>query len=105
MSKFCTGLRLLRGGCLLARHVFPEKPLSGKVAGLILALFPVTIFKNGLRIVTISWFSVHPNQHFLTVLLHKDGGIPLSFLVFSVLAFLVMWLSQSDNSAWKGDAG
>ena len=79
--------------------------VAGKVAGLILAVFPVTIFKNGLRMVTISWLSVRPNLHLLTVLLHKYGGIPFSFLVFSVLAFLVMWLSQSENSAWKGHAG
>ena len=84
----------------MARHVFPERPLSGKVAGLILAVFPVTIFKNGLRMVTISWFSAHANLHFLTVLLHKYGGVPFSFL-----AFLVMSLNQSDNSAWKGHAG
>jgi len=38
-------------------------------------------------------------------MLHKYGGVPFSFLVFSVLAFLVMSLSQSDNSAWKGHAG
>jgi hypothetical protein len=55
--------------------------------------------------VTISWFSVRPNLHFLAVLVHKYGGIPFSFLVFSVLASLVMWLNQSDNSAWKGHTG
>ena len=82
MSKFCAGWRLLRGGCLLARHVFSEEPLSGKVAGLILAVFPVTIFKNGLRIVTISWFSAHPNLHFLIVLLHKYGGVSPLILGF-----------------------
>jgi hypothetical protein len=68
-----------------------------KVAGLIPALSSVTIFKNGLRMVTVSWFSGHPNLHFLTGLLHKYGGIPFSFLVFSGPAFLVMWLSQSYN--------
>jgi hypothetical protein len=45
--------------------------VAGKIAGLILAVFPVTIFKNCLTIVTISWFAVRPNLHFLTVLLHQ----------------------------------
>ena len=56
--------------------------VAGKVAGLILAVFPVTIFKNGLTIVTISWFSVRPNLHFLNVLLHQQGGIPFSSWFF-----------------------
>jgi len=56
--------------------------VAGKVAGLILAVLPVTIFKDGLTMVTISWFSVRPNLHFLTVLLHQQGGIPFSFWFF-----------------------
>jgi hypothetical protein len=52
--------------------------VAGKVASLILAVFPVTIFKNGLTMVTISRFSDRPNLHFLTVLLHKHVGIPSS---------------------------
>jgi hypothetical protein len=53
----------------------------------------------------MSWFSVHLNLHFLIVLLHKYGGITFSFLVVSVLTFLVMWLTRSDNGAWKGHTG
>lgn len=52
--------------------------------------------------ITLAWAVL---ISYLTVLLHKYGGIHFSFLVFSVLAFLVMGLSQSDNSAWKGHAG
>ncbi len=59
-------------------NIQPQFPASaaGKIAGLILAVFPVTIFKNGLTMVTISWFLDRPNLHFLAVLLHKYGGIP-----------------------------
>jgi hypothetical protein len=56
--------------------------VAGKVVGLILAVFPVTIFKNGLTMVTISWLSVRPNLHFLSVLLHQHGGIPFSSWFF-----------------------
>ena len=61
-------------------NIQPQFPASvaGKVAGLILAVFPVAIFKNGLTMVTISWFSDRPNLHFLTVLLRKCVGIPSS---------------------------
>jgi len=52
--------------------------VAGRIAGLILAVFPVTIFKNGLTMVTISWFLDRPNLHFLTVLLHEYGGIPFA---------------------------
>jgi exosortase/archaeosortase family protein len=56
--------------------------LSEKVICLTLAALPVTIFKNALRILTISWFSAHFNLRFMTVLLHNCEGIPFSLLVF-----------------------
>ena len=106
VAEQCSGMRsgvALFITSLLMGHIFLRSPW--RKFCLILAVFPVTIFKNGLRIVTISWLAVHPNLDFLTVWLHEHGGIPFSLLGFSVLAFLVTSLRQSDKIVWKGQAG
>jgi exosortase len=97
VAEQCSGIRsgvALLITSLLMGHLFLRFPWWKFC--LILAVFPVTVFKNGLRIVTIFWLAVHPNLDFRAVWLHKYGGIPFSFLGFSVLAFLVLSLSHSD---------
>jgi exosortase len=106
VAEQCSGTRsgvALFITSLLMGHLFLRSPW--RKFCLIVAVFPVTILKNGLRIVTISWLAVHPNLDLLTIWLHKHGGIPFSFLGFSVLAFLVMSLRQFDKILWKGHAG
>jgi exosortase len=49
-------------------------------------VIPVAIFKNGLRIATISVLSVYVNRDFLYGRLHHSGGF-----VFFTLGLLVLW--------------
>jgi len=76
---------------------------------LVLAAFPVTIFKNGLRIVTIYWLTVHPSMGSLVVWVHRYGGIPFSILGLSLLTLLVISLRRfeetSTGSSWIISAG
>ena len=68
------------------------------------SVFPVVLFKNGLRIATLSWLAVKVDPAFMTGWLHVDGGF-----VFFGLALLIeiafcrlLERSERTNSA---DAG
>ena len=64
---------------------------------LVLAAFPVTILKNGLRIVTIYWLSIHPNLGSLLVWVHRYGGIPFSFVGLALLTLVVFSLRRFEE--------
>ena len=71
VAEQCSGIRsgiAMLITSLLMGHLFLRS--SWKKLCLVLAAIPVTIFKNGLRIVTISMLSVHPSLDSLTVLVH-----------------------------------
>ena len=80
----CSGIRsslALVMTVLLAGHMFLTS--AWKKALLALAVIPLTIVKNGIRIVSLTLLAVHVNPSFLTGQLHHEGGI-----VFFVLALL-----------------
>jgi exosortase len=82
----CSGIRstialLLTG--LLAGHVFLRGAWTKVV--IILAIVPITILKNGIRIVSLSLLAMHVDPGFLTGQLHHEGGI-----VFFLLALLIL---------------
>ena len=64
---------------------------------LVLAAIPILIFKNALRIATLSFLAVHVDQRILTSRLHQEGGIPF-FVVGLLLMYPVLRiLTQSEN--------
>jgi exosortase len=83
----CSGIRsaislvilsLLTGN--MALHSWQRKLV------LVLAAIPVSIFKNALRISTLSFLAIHIDHRILTSRLHREGGIP-----FFVAALLLMY--------------
>ena len=86
VAKECSGIRssiALFITSLLAGHMFLKSGRNKLI--LALMIFPVTMFKNGIRIVTLSLLAIHVDQRILTSSLHREGGIP-----FFVLALLLM---------------
>jgi exosortase len=82
----CSGIRsslALVITCVLAGHMFLKT--TWKKALLVLVVLPITMLKNGIRIVTLSVLAVYVDRGFLESSLHRDGGI-----VFFVLALLLM---------------
>jgi exosortase len=76
VAEECSGIRstlALVIMSVLAGHIFLRNSWS-KVF-LCLLVFPVTVFKNGLRIVTLSTLAVYVNAGFLHGRLHHFGGI------------------------------
>ena len=103
VAEQCSGIRSglsLFITSLLMGHIFLRSPW--RKLWLVLVVFPITIFKNGLRIVTIYWLTVHPSMGSLVAWVHKYGGIPFSFLGLSLLALLVISLRRfEETSKWN----
>jgi exosortase/archaeosortase family protein len=58
---------------------------------LVLSFFPITVFKNAMRIVTLSLLASYVDTRFITgSWLHKSGGIPF-FVVGLALMAPVLW--------------
>ncbi len=69
---------------------------------LILCIIPIAIFRNTVRIVTISLLGVYVNRAFLFGDLHKHGGIPFSLVGFALLIPLVWLLSNAEQALKAG---
>jgi exosortase len=96
-SGIHSGLSLFLAG-LLAEHIL----LQGywKKACLVLCIFPIAIFKNAVRIVTIAWLGIHVNPGFFQGTLHRQGGLPFSLLSLALLAVLI-WLLRRPMASSK----
>ncbi len=103
VAEECSGIRssiALLITSIMAGHLF-LKTLSRKVV-LALVIIPITIVKNGLRIVTLSVLGVYVDQDILSSALHKRGGIPFFFLSLIFLGF-VLWLLRKSETKRKVD--
>jgi exosortase len=86
IAEQCSGIRsslALLITSILAGHVFLRSWWSKGL--LVLFTIPVVIFKNSVRIVTISALGVYVNRAFLYGNLHRRGG-----LLFALLAVLML---------------
>jgi exosortase len=88
----CSGIRssiALIITSVLAAYMFLQKGWSRLI--LVLSFFPITVFKNAMRIVTLSLLASYVDPRFITgSWLHKSGGIPF-FVVGLVLMAPVLW--------------
>ena len=92
VAEQCSGIRssiALLITSIMAGQLF-LKSASRKIV-LVLVIIPITIFKNGLRIVTLSLLGVYVDQSILSSALHKKGGIPFFFLSLIFLG-AILWL-------------
>ena len=93
-SGIHSGLSLFIAGLLL-QHFLLEA--TWKKVCLTLCIFPIAIFKNAVRIVTIAWLGVHVNPDFFHGQLHRQGGLPFSVLAIALLGVL-LWLLRRPPS-------
>jgi exosortase len=88
----CSGIRssiALIITSVFAGYLFLQKGWSRLV--LVLSFFPITVFKNALRITTLSLLASYVDTRFITgSWLHKSGGIPF-FAVGLLLMAPVLW--------------
>jgi exosortase len=102
VAKECSGIRssicmVITG--ILAAHLFLRT--GGRKILLVLSVVPITIFKNGVRILTLSLLAVYVNTSFITnSSLHRDGGILFFILGLGLLAPILWYLRKAEG---RGD--
>jgi len=94
----CCGIRssisLLITG-VLAAHFALTSPWRRAV--LMLAVLPITIFKNSLRIITLTLLGAYVDERILHSVIHRMGGIP--FFVLALLLFgCVLWVLRRSEA-------
>ena len=93
VAKQCSGIRstlALFITSILAGHMFLQSRWNKVI--LVLAVFPIAVFKNGLRIVTLSLLGAYVDEKIITQsLLHSKGGIPF-FILALVFMLPVLWI-------------
>ncbi len=91
VAEQCSGIRsgisLFLVG-ILAGHIFLKS--GWRKLALAAAVVPITIAKNGLRIVTLALLGVYVDRRVLSGPLHEAGGIPF-FLVGIMGLAIVLW--------------
>ena len=95
----CSGVRssiALTLTSLLAGHMFLDAPW--KRAVLVLAVLPITIFKNAIRIVSLSLLAVHVDPSFLVGQLHHDGGVVFFLLALGLLTPIIALLRRTGTA-------
>jgi len=97
IAKECSGIRsslALFITSILAGHVFLQS--SWRRVSFSLFTVPVVIFKNAVRIVTISWLGIYVNPSFLHGKLHRYGGLPFSLISLAILVPLLFALQKAE---------
>lgn len=100
VAEECSGIRSgvsLVISSILAGHLFLRS--NWRRVCLILFTVPIVIFKNGLRIVTISWLGVYVDRGFLYGSLHKHGGLPFSLIALALMALLLFVLRKPERNS------
>ena len=92
IAEQCSGIRSSQSlfiMTILAGHIFLRS--AWKTALVSLFTVPLTIFKNAVRIVTLSTLAVYVNRDFLYGNLHHYGGLVFSLLDLLILIPLIAW--------------
>jgi exosortase len=105
IAKECSGIRsssaLLIAG-MLAGQVFLQA--NWRRICLSLCTVPIVIFKNAVRIVTLSWLGVYVNRGFLYGRLHHSGGLLFALLALAIMLPILFVLQNSEARPRKEQA-
>jgi exosortase len=100
VADACSGIRssiALVLTALLTGHMFLES--GWKKALLVLAILPISLLKNGVRIVSLSLLATYVDPAFLVGRLHHDGGIVFFLLALAMLLPVLTILRRSEAVA------
>ena len=95
IAKECSGIRssmALLVTTLFALHLFLQSWWKKWVV--VAALVPIILFKNALRIVTLSLLSIYVDPRFLSGWLHTSGGIVFYLLALAVIGLVIRLLGR-----------
>lgn len=100
VAKQCGGIRSslsLFIVSILAGHLFLRK--GWRKVALSLAVVPITVFKNAVRIVMLSLLGTYVDPRILGSDLHRRGGIPFFFAALVLLGIVLWFLRKSERAA------
>ncbi|MBP1715386.1 MAG: eight transrane protein EpsH [Deltaproteobacteria bacterium] len=104
VAKQCSGIRSSLGLFItgvLACHFFLKSNLSKGI--LLAAIYPLTIFKNGVRIVTLTLLAIYVDEGFLTGgFLHRSGGFVFYIPALAIMGVILMGLRRGERNKLKG---
>ena len=98
VAKECSGIRssmALLITCLLAGYL-GLRP-GWRRAVLVVAALPIAVFKNGVRIVTLTLLAIYVDPGFLTGTLHRNGGVVFFLLALGILLPVLRLLQKSEK--------
>jgi len=100
VAKECSGIRsslVLVITSLLAANMFLRT--TWRRALLVVAVIPLGLLRNGLRILVISLLCVHIGPEMINSVIHRRGG-PLFFVASLIPLFVLLWwLRRRDVAA------
>jgi len=100
VAKQCSGIRssiALVITSIIAGQLFLQTGWKRLI--LVLSIFPITLFKNGLRIVTLTLLGTYVDERILGSQLHKSGGIPFFVVALALLAPVLWFLRKSEKKS------
>jgi exosortase len=98
VAEECSGIRstvALLITTVLVSHFLLKS--NWKKALLCAAIVPISILKNGLRIVTLSALAIYVNPDFLYGNLHHHGGVVFLLIGLAPLILMLGWLRKSER--------
>jgi exosortase len=110
VAKECSSIRssiaLIITG-VVAGHLFLRS--GWKVLLLLVAMLPINLVKNAIRITTLSLLAIYVDRKFITdSFLHHSGGFLFYLPALGMMALMVMWLRKGETKkkegAERGDA-
>lgn len=105
VAKQCSGIRsslALVITSIIAGQLFLRT--GWKKLLLILSIFPITVFKNGLRIMMLTLLGAYVDPRILGSELHKSGGIPF-FVVALMMLVPVLWALKRSERKGREKSG
>lgn len=98
VAEQCSGIRsslVLFIISVLAGHIFLRT--GWRKIALSVSVFPIAIFKNGVRIVTLSLLGAYVDERILSSALHRRGGIPFFVIALIIWAPILWALRKSEK--------
>ena len=94
-SGFRSSISLLIFSLLIGHYAIPR---TWRKLCFTALTVPIVIFKNALRIVTLSWLAVYVNPEFLYGKLHHQyGGLVFSLVALTIMALLLFLLRKGTD--------
>jgi len=105
VTRECSGIRSSLGlfiTGILAGHLFLQT--GWKKFILILFVYPITVFKNGVRILTLSSLAIYVDEKFITQsFLHKSGGFIFYIPALFLLGIILWGLRKTEVTVKKSE--